>query len=34
MNLDVKFHIEAPGAQTTATVRVVEGGHSEVAIRR
>ena len=34
MDRDVKFHIEAPGAQTTATLRVVVGGHCEVAIRR
>lgn len=34
MDRDVKFRIEAPGAQTTVRVRVIEGGHTEVAIRR
>ena len=34
MDRDVNFRIEAPGAPITTTVRVVEGGHTEVAIPR
>ncbi len=34
MDRDVKFRVEVPGVQTTTRVRVVEGGHAEVAIRR
>jgi hypothetical protein len=33
MDRDVKFRIEKSGTQTTATLRVVEGGHAEVAIQ-
>ena len=34
MDRDVKFHIDMSGTETTTTLRVVEGGHAEVAIRR
>jgi hypothetical protein len=34
MNRDVSFRIETPGAQGTESVRVVQGGHAEVVIRR
>ena len=34
MDREVKFRIEAPGGQTITRVRVMEGGHAEVAIRR
>jgi hypothetical protein len=34
MDRDVRFRVEVPGAQTTTRVRVVQGGHAEVAIRR
>ena len=34
MDRDVLFRIETSGAQTVTSVRVVEGGHAEVAIQR
>jgi hypothetical protein len=34
MNRDVSFRIEAPGGQSTVTIRVVQGGHAEVVVRR
>jgi hypothetical protein len=34
MNRDVSFRIDAPGAQRTVKVRVMPGGHAEVAIPR
>ena len=34
MNRDVEFRIEATGVQSTESVRVVQGGHAEVVLRR